>query len=210
VAVAFLPGAIWSIPGLTPELLALGFAALAIAAFEGERPRPLLGAMLLVAAALTRETMLFVVLGLAAWAWFHRDRRMLLACAAPVVAFAAVAGLIAARVGTFTAHGNERFSAVPFQGLVDGFQSAQQRPVVVLTLVLAIVLIGSAIAMARSDPLTWAATAYLVLLPFLGEATWSTRDAAARTLLPALAFAGVVVIARVFPSRRGSPIAIVQ
>jgi hypothetical protein len=155
------------------EALAYGLTALAIVAFDGDRPRRLAASAALFAAAiLTRET---TVVFLAAWAailFLRNRRRGLLFSAAAAAPYVAWKVFVTAWLGTGSAGGEAHPTLVPFGGFVAHHVSAG-----VVVQLLAVVLpatfcaaIGAwALLRRRRAPALWALVAnwllFVVLLP---------------------------------------------
>ncbi|HZP31109.1 MAG TPA: hypothetical protein VFC99_19325 [Acidimicrobiia bacterium] len=201
-ALAVIPAAMAALNGLTPEVLALGLAAAGVVAWE--RRRPWAAAGWLVAAVLTRETMLVVPTVLAIeWLVASRgnagDARRRVAGVAPlVVPFAVFAGWIAVvrlRLGAFPTAASHRRLGLPLAGLLD---AARHWGAADATwAVLAAVLVALAWVTAPRDRLTWIATAYAGFALFLGPDVWARWEDFTRVLLPLYAFAAVATFATV-------------
>jgi hypothetical protein len=205
-ALAVIPAGMAAVDGLTPELLALGFGAAGVAAWEKRRPG--WAALWLVAAGLTRETMLIVPAVLAVEAvvrtWrgpmrgSERDELQGLArevapLAAPFVAFGAWALVIRLRLGAWPADGSHGRIGRPFAGLLDAARTWSS-PAEFVWLGLAVVLIAVALLRARRDHLTWIAASYAGFALILGPDVWAQWKDFTRTLLPLYAFAAVAII----------------
>lgn len=197
LVVLVLPGTIWSLVGITPEPVGLGLAALGLGLLAGPKPRLIPATILLTLAALTRETMLLVPVGLLAWALWYRRRELVAVCVIPVVVYAAWTTAVVARVGSAP------LRAPLFTG-VTGLGDADNPAVVVLSVLLALIVAAYALAIRSRDPLAWIAAAFCLLFFVYGSESWTYDYTMARTLLPSLAFAGVVIATR-FATRSVRP-----
>ncbi len=217
-----VPAGMAAIQGLTPELLALGFGALGVVAWE--RRRPGRAATWLTAAALTRETMLIVPAVLAievlARAWHAhagapgrirtsaRDASSrLLPLGVPFAAFGAWVLVIRIRLDAWPTDGSHGRIGRPFAGLFDAARHWSS-PAELVWLGLAVVIVAFAFATARRDRLTWIAGAYAAFAVILGPDVWARWQDFSRTLLPLYAFAAVATLGAIASrARADAPVA---
>lgn len=190
--VALLPGFYYSTVFVCPEPLALGLGAWGVTMWERRRPLP--AALLLVASALTRETMLVAFGVLVLVALRERDRTRVVAAAAPFVAVSGWFLVLQLRLGHLPFAGGQSRMGWPLEGLRTALDSS---PEVVETgnlfyLVAFVALAVACVAVSRRDPLTWIGVAYVAFISLAGFHVW-IEAGFARTMLPMGAF-GVVAL----------------
>lgn len=209
VVVAVLPGAWAATVGLTPEVLALAFAAWGVVVCQ-RSGRPTAPAVLLcTAAVLTRETMVLVPLSLAAWrlsASRNREARREIRwlVVAPPAALGAWYTVVRLRVGAwpFTGSPGGTFGW-PFGGLLHEL-TRWGHPLSDLVALLVGLALATVVVQRRrgaSDALVFVVVAYLAFAPLMGPAVWRRWEDFGRPLLPLYAFA-LVVVAEAVQARR--------
>jgi len=195
-ALGILFAGLESINELTPELAAFALFGLGLRMWT--RDRRLAAALLFVLAVATRETMLVGVAGVAAWELLqHRGQRARLAQAAPLAVpfacYAAWACVLRLRTGAFPTEAAGNRAGVPGAGIVTALRTSPEAGIVVVGGALAVALCIAAWALARSDPLTWIATAYLAFAPTMAPVVWGTNAGFSRVLLPLYGSAVIAV-----------------
>lgn len=183
---------------LTPELFA--YALLAVAVWCWTRSRRGAAVACLSLAALTRETMLVGVAALAVWElWERRTHvadgiRHAALLAIPFVVYAAWIVVVRLRLGDWPFNRSNDRLGLPGTGLVDSLGRADSPTTIVFWSVVGVTLVIGALALARRDPLTWIATAFLALGSVLGPDVWITNAGYQRTLVP-LFLCGAIAVA---------------
>ena len=173
---------------LTPELFAWSLLALALWCWA--RSRRGTAVLALSAAALTRETMLFGVAALALWElWEQRHHlavgvRRAALLAIPFAVYAAWIVVVRLRLGNWPFNRSNDRLGFPGAGLVDGLGRADSPSTIGFWVVVGVALVVTALVAARTDPLTWIATTFLVLGVVLGPDVWITNAGYQRTLVP--------------------------
>lgn len=180
-------------PGVWAELNAGGSGAIAWAlavggllAFQRERHT---GAMALFAlAALSREAMVLIPLGLAAWLWRRRERVPVWLVAIPIGAVAAWAVYVRLRLGESLLASQSREFDWPFVGLVEAADEwiARSDAVRIAAGAAYAVILIRALAVIRRVPhaVGWAAAGFVVLAPMLSAAVWFDFWDISRAVLP--------------------------
>jgi len=185
-----------SINELTPELAA--FALFGVGLRMWTRDRRLAAVLLFVLAVATRETMLVGVVGVATWELVqHRGQPGMLARAAPLaVPFASYAAwtfVLRLRTGAFPTEAAGNRAGVPGAGILTALRTSPEAGVIVIGSALAVALCIACWVLARRDPLTWIATAYLVFAPTMAPVVWGEHAGFSRVLLPLYGFALIAV-----------------
>jgi len=195
-ALGILVAGLESINELTPELAAFALFGLGLRLWT--RDRRLAGILLLVLAVATRETMLVGVVGVAAWELVEqRGQSGRLARAAPLAVpfayYAAWAFVLRLRTGAFPTEAAGNRAGMPGAGIVTALRTSPEAGIIVIGSALALALCIAAWALARRDPLTWIATAYLAFAPTMAPVVWGTNAGFSRVLLPLYGFALIAV-----------------
>jgi len=183
---------------LTPELFA--YALLAVAVWCWTRSRRGAAVACLSVAALTRETMLVGVAALAVWELWERRAhladgiRHAALLAIPFVVYAAWIVVVRLRLGDWPFNRSNDRLGLPGTGLADSLGRADSPTTIAFWSVVGVALVIGALALARRDPLTWIATAFLALGSVLGPDVWITNAGYQRTLVP-LFLCGAVAVA---------------
>lgn len=173
---------------LTPELFA--YALLGLAVWCWARSRRGAAVVCLSFAALTRETMLFGVAALAAWEiWERRDdlrgaMRRVAVLVLPFLVYAAWIAVVRLRLGNWPFNRSNDRLGVPGAGFLDGLRRVDTPSTLLCWAVVGIGLVVTAVLLARRDPLTWIAGAFLALGAVLGPDVWITNAGYQRTLVP--------------------------
>jgi len=189
---------------LTPELFAWSLLALAVWCWA--RSRRGAAVLCLSVAALTRETMLVGVAGLALWELWEHRRHLAAALrhTAPlVIPFLVYAGWIVVvrlRLGNWPFNRSGDRLGFPGAGLVDGLRRADTPSTIAFWVVVGVALVLAALLTARRDPLTWIATTFLALGAVLGPDVWITNAGYQRTLVP-LFLCGAIAVLGGVPDR---------
>jgi len=191
---------------LTPELFA--FALLGLAVWCWTRSRRGAAVALLSVAALTRETMLVGVAAIALWEmWEHRARithgiRHAALLAIPFLVYGAWIVVVRLRLGNWPFNRSGERLGFPGAGLADGFGRADAPATVAFWVLVGVALVVTGLALARRDPLTWIATAFLALGAVLGPDVWITNAGYQRTLVPLFLCGAIAVIGGIGERRR--------
>lgn len=180
---------------LTPEFIALGFAFMAVRSWRHERWWAASGWM--VAACLTRETMLLVAVVLACDSW-----RRLRGWKTPTVLVAPSIGalcvwwtIVRVRFGAWPMWGGTHGAfALPVVGLVHAARDWSDPSVQWMWILAGLLIVGTAVALAPRPILTWIALAYVGLELVLGSATWRRWEDFGRPLTPMYGFAILAII----------------
>jgi len=201
-------------PGVWAELNAGGSGALAWALATAAilallRDRLGWSVALLTAAALGREAMLLVAVGLAAYAWRSDRRRAVWLVAVPIGVAVAWGVYVRIRLGEPVWTTESRELAAPFVGLVDAAREWIDRsdPVRAAVAGLYIVVAVRVLYLARATRhlIGWAVAGFAFLVPFLSGVVWFDVWDISRALLPLVT--GLVVLAGI-ESRSSDEIAI--
>lgn len=191
---------------LTPEFIALGFAFMAVRSWRHERWWAASGWM--IAASLTRETMLLVACVLALDTWRQRRgwRTPAVLVAPSVGALCAWWTVVRVRFEAWPTSGTPPHTMPypPVLGLVDAARAWVDPGVQWLWVLAGIVIVVAAVALAPRSILTWIALAYVGLALALGPATWRRWEDFGRPLTPLYGFAILAVIEAVAARRVGS------
>lgn len=193
VGVVILPGVFESLTWLGPEALGLGLAVAGLVALERRPARPYRAGALLTAAALARETLLVVPLGLV----LARGRAALRRPGIVMLPFGAVAAwwvVLRCRVGAWPTAARGGRLSLPFAGLVDAagrwaFPSGEWT----YLLVAALLVVAVALARREDRPVAGVVVAAALLGVCMGPSVWGRWQDFTRPLLPlyALGFAGL-------------------
>jgi hypothetical protein len=188
--IVLVPGTLFALRYLTSEVVAL---SLVLWALHWWRARPWMAGSLLVLAALTRETTLCVVIGMAIYTLTRdRDRQRLWALTAPFVAYGAWMLVVHARYGAWPWEAETVQRTRPLLDLLDlPLASA-------LTLVIAVAFGLAAVVARPSDLLSHVIVAHVLVIAALGSQTlaqWSSVD---RLLVPLWATAIIACFAAWF------------
>lgn len=184
-----LPGSLLATSWLGPELAALGLAAAGWLWWDRGRSLPAVAAF--TAAALARESMLVVPAALGAWCLFRQKvLKRALVLVVPAAVLGAWAALVRLRFGAWPSEADAGRIGPPFVGLAGslGAMSAVDLAFVLVNASLAVVVVRF-----RRDPLAWVVGLSLILASTAGWDVWLNRGSFNRVLLPAQAFAGVLI-----------------
>jgi hypothetical protein len=188
LAVLLLPGAQLGIVLLGQDLLGLGLTLLGLVLFVGRRSSPLLAAMVLTVAGLTRETMLIAVAVALLHEWWRRGpRRRDGWMALPFVAYAGWNQFSAHRFGATSGAGVANNLAWPFTGIAQDVGRWSTIGLVVVVTLLAFVVVS--LIWRTDELLTWLVAAYLAATTISAEPVWRTWQSGVRVSLPLAAFA---------------------
>jgi hypothetical protein len=183
-----------SIFEFTPELLAFAFAAFAILAWQ--RRRPASATTLFCLAALTRETMLLVVVVLALWSLVNETPRWsvrrVVPLATPFAVYAAWATVLRVRLGYFPNHSRDRLG-LPTRGFFDALRVSTAPNVIALWVLLGLALTIVALVARRHDLLTWVMVAFAGFATLFGSDVWLANYGFVRALFPLFACSCVIV-----------------
>ncbi|NNF10564.1 MAG: hypothetical protein HKN74_09790 [Acidimicrobiia bacterium] len=180
-------------PGVFAEINAGGSGAIAWAlAVAGIlaylRGRLGAAAAWLAAAALAREAMLLVALGLTVCYWLSRRRLAVQLLAAPVVAVAGWGVYVRLRLGEAIWASQSREFDWPFLGFVEAAGEWWDRadPARALVAIVYVALAVRFVMLARStgSVMGWAAGGFVALIPFLSAVVWFDIWDISRALLP--------------------------
>jgi hypothetical protein len=86
-------------------------------------------------------------------------------------------------------------------GLLEALRTSPERGIIVAGVAFALVLCVSAWLLARHDPLTWIATAYLMFSTTMAPVVWGTNAGFTRVLVPLYGF-GIIAVAGGIAARR--------
>ncbi|NNL97991.1 MAG: hypothetical protein HKO63_07285 [Acidimicrobiia bacterium] len=198
-------------PGIWAELSAGGSGALAWALASAAVLALLRGRLrwsiaLLAAAALSREAMLLVAIGLAAGTWRTDRRRALWLAAVPIGAVVAWGIYVRIRLGEPLWTNESRELAAPFVGLVDAAREWIDRsdPMRAAVAGLYLVLGFRVFQLARSTRhlIGWAVIGFVLLIPFLSGVVWFDIWDISRALLPLVT--ALALLAGLEPARADS------
>ncbi len=198
-------------PGIWAELNAGGSGALAWALASAAilallRGRPTWSVAFLTAAALSREAMLLVAIGLAAATWRSDRRRAAWLAALPIGVALAWGLYVRVRLGEPVWATESRELAAPFVGLLDAAREwiDQSDPVRAAVAGLYLVLGVRVLQLARSTRhlIGWAVAGFALIIPFLSGVVWFDIWDITRALLPLVT--GLVLLAGLDPARPDS------
>jgi hypothetical protein len=198
-------------PGIWAELNAGGSGALAWALASAAilallRGRLRWSVALLAGAALGRETMLLVAIGLAAATWRTDRRRAAWLAAVPVGAVLAWGIYVRVRLGEPIWTNESRELAAPFVGLVDAAREWIDRsdPLRAAVAALYLVLGVRVLQLARSTRhlVGWAVAGFSLIIPFLAGVVWFDIWDISRALLPLVT--GLALLAGLDPAKPDS------
>ena len=194
LAVLLLPGSLIALRGFGPELLAIGFAASALLAYEADRP--IACGALLAGAALSRESLLLVAAAIALHAIIVRGRRRdaVAILLVPLVALGAWWLVVHARVHAWPWQAGHDRLAWPWDGLVPGVAKWRLPLDPIFAALVAAIPIAALVRAPRS-PLTWIAVAHVLFAMALGVDVWRTWQSFGRPLLPLFAFGLIAITA---------------
>lgn len=198
-------------PGVWAELnaggsgaLAWALASAAILALLKDRLR--WSVILLAGAALGRETMLLVAIGLAAATWRTDRRRAAWLVTVPVCAVLAWGIYVRIRLGEPIWANESRELAAPFVGLVDAAREWIDRsdPLRAAVAALYLVLGVRVLQLARSTRhlIGWAVAGFALMIPFLAGVVWFDIWDISRALLPLVT--GLALLAGLAPAKPDS------
>jgi len=180
-------------PGVWAELNAGGSGAVAWALATGGilaflESRLAWSAALLTLAALSREAMLLVAIGLTGHLWRQDRPAALRLMAAPALAVLAWGLYVRLRLGQDVWTTQSRELAAPFYGLVEaaGEWIDRSDPVRALVALLYLVLAVRVLVLARrtGNVIGWATAGFALLVPFLSAVVWFDIWDISRALLP--------------------------
>lgn len=198
-------------PGVFAEINAGGSGAIAWAlAVAGilayVRGRLGAAAAWLAAAALAREAMLLVALGLTVCYWLSRRRLAVQLLAAPIVSVAAWGIYVRLRLGEAIWASQSREFDWPFVGFIEAAGEWLDRadPARALVAVVYVVLAVRFVMLFRStgSVIGWAAGGFVALIPFLSAVVWFDVWDISRALLPIVT--GLILLFGESALRRGS------
>ena len=152
--------------------------------------------------------MLVGVLGLVAWELVERSGlRGRLSRVAPLAwpfgFYAGWALLLRLRTGAWPTAAAGHRTGLPGTGLLSALRTSPEVGVIVVGTGLAVALCVAAWVLARQDPLTWIATAFLVFAPTMASVVWGAHAGFTRVLLPLYGF-GLIAVASGLTARRTS------
>lgn len=206
-ALLVLVAAVETLAEFTPELLALALLVVGIRWWQ--RDRRAAAVVALIAAVLTRETMLVGVAALAVWTFAGpssrrasrpRDVAPLLG---PFAAFAAWVAVLTARTGHSPFDRAQGRLGLPGRGLITSLGHAGTVVDVAVLVALAATIGIVAVRVAHRDVLTWVTVAYLLFGALLGEDVWMTNSGFTRSLLPLFTLGAVAILGGVAAGRPG-------
>jgi hypothetical protein len=198
--VFLIPGVMWTIATLTPELLALAFVGAGIAWWEHSPRRVGLAVGAFTLAALTRESMLLVPFAIACYdaAPARRLDRSLRPLAIPFLVYLGWVAVVAFRVAaTPISTGAGNLTLVPFSGPLRAVGHFAEPATDVAMIIAAFLLAGFAITRLRADRLAAVVLTFALYAPFADEFVWQRDGDFVRVLLPLYVFGAVLVCARV-------------
>jgi hypothetical protein len=206
-SLAIVVAGLESITELTPELAA--FALFGAGLRMWTRDKRLAGILLFVLSIATRETMLVGVVGLAVWelAQFRAQPRRPSRAAllmVPCAYYAAWALILRLRTGAFPTEAGGARTGVPGAGIATALRTSSSADIIVIGCVLAVALCIAGWVLARRDPLTWIATAYLAFAPTMAPVVWEVHAAFSRVLFPLYAFAVIAAAGGLAARRRAT------
>lgn len=192
------PGALVTLDWSGPDAMAAAAAVGAVGCWMRGRQGDAI--VLLVAAALLRETTLIVPVALSVHALALGEARVrdVIGLAIPFVVFVGWVGVVWVRLGALPTDAGQGRLGTPFAGLADAAGAWSTTDYVAASVLLGFGLGG--LVLARRDPATWVAAAFGLVSTLLGSEVWRRAEDFGRVLLPMVAFGAVAVGAAV---RRG-------
>jgi hypothetical protein len=138
------------------------------------------------AAALSREVMLLMPLGLVVWSLARRRRARWSLLTVPIAAVAAWAAYIRLRLGWPSGAQIQALTFVPFGGLLTAAGSWPEDPVslAVGLLTIAIAIVFTIRTLESDLSLSWACLPFVALMPFLGWDVWLASHDISRAIAP--------------------------
>lgn len=146
-----------------------------------------MGATLLSAAALSRETMVCFAIGILALAWFEHRRIMWRLLVMPLVAVAIWQGYLLLRLAGISGGGDTwPFFGLPFVGLVDAFGSWLRDPGDLVLNLAILLLVGAFVVAAprNRSMIVWGALPFVALATMLSIYVWREPFDISRALAP--------------------------
>ena len=117
--------------------------------------------------------------------------------------YAGWALLLRLRTGAWPTAAAGHRTGLPGTGLLSALRTSPEVGVIVVGTGLAVALCVAAWVLARHDPLTWIATAFLVFAPTMAPVVWGAHAGFTRVLLPLYGF-GLIAVAGGLTARRST------
>jgi hypothetical protein len=185
-----------AVMGFTPELAAFAFLGAGLLCWSARREGWAIAA--LCCAALTRESMLVGVAGLAVWELARHPRTRaavgrVLVLGVPFVVYGLWVGFIYLRLATLPYGSSAARLGLPGVGLASALGHGTDPTSVLAGATAAALVTVLAVAVARDDILTWITAGFAGFVALLGPAVWTT-DGLVRTVLPLYALGGAAIL----------------
>jgi hypothetical protein len=174
-----------------------------------QRGRRAAAVVVLSVAALTRETMLLAVFALALWELVHvaGDRptrvRRILPLAVPFAAYLTWIVLLRVQLGNWPFNRSHDRLSAPGVGVLDALGRGSDQQFILFWVVIGAAICVAAVALARSDVLTWITATFGLFALMLGPDVWLTNAGFQRALLPLFVFGPVAVLGGLRARRTG-------
>jgi hypothetical protein len=193
----------------TPELFSLALVGAGVVLWQRGRRVPAVAVLSI--AALTRETMLLAVGAIALWELAHgagelRTRvRRIVPLVIPFAAYLAWIVVLRLRLGNWPFNRSHDRLSAPGVGLLDALGRGTDQRFILFWVVIGAAICVAAVALARSDVLTWITATFGLFGLVLGPDVWLTNAGFQRALLPLFVFGPIAVLGGLRARRPGEP-----